>query len=90
MYFDDNDNNNNITITTIEIVLKKRLKLEDSILTITYYEELKSLVVKTKRFVIVTQTNANYRNKIYKIYSNNQILLKIIETIKSTINQIYL
>ena len=36
------------------------------------------------------QKNANCQSKIYKIYNNNQILLKIIEIIKSTTNQIRL
>ncbi len=64
--------------------------MKNSILTITYYEKLKDLIIKAKHFVIATQANANCPKKIYKIYNNNQTLLKIIEIIKSTINQIRL
>ncbi len=92
IYFDDNNSDNNITTITIKVVWKKRLKYENSILTIIYYKklELKNLIIKAKYFVIAIQANTNYWNKIYKIYNYNQILLKIIKTIKSTINLIRL
>ena len=58
-------------------------------MTSIYYKKLKNLIIETKRLAIATQANTNYQSKIYKtykIYNNNQILLKMIETIKLTIN----
>ena len=88
IYFDNNNNNNNnnVTTITIKIVQEKRLKLENTTLIITDYKKLKNLIIKAKRLTIATQANTNCRNKIYKIYNNNQILLKIIKTIKSITN----
>jgi len=59
-------------------------------LAIAYYRKLESLVAETERLAVAAQTDTENYSKIYKIYSNSQILLKIVEIIKSIANKKYL
>ncbi len=52
--------------------LDKRLR--ESTLVITHHDELKELVVKVKHFADVATANQECHEKIYKIYSDNQIV----------------
>ena len=86
VYLNKNNNKNNIIIITIKVNQKLEKRFKNSTSIITYYEELKELIAKAKRLANVIATNSKYCKKIYKIYSDNQISLKTIKTIKLIIN----
>ena len=87
VYSNDNNFKKNVTTITINVNWKMRKKLKNSKVIITHHEKLKKLIAKTKRLVVVTTTNENCRNKIYKVYFDNQNFLKFLKTMSSTTNQ---
>ena len=87
VYSNDNDLKKDVTTTTIDVNWRMRKRLKNSKVVITHHEKLKKLIAKIKRFVVVTTTNENCRDKTYKVYFDNKIFLKIVKTISSTTNQ---
>jgi len=61
--------------------------LKESTLVITHHDELKELVARMKHLADVTTVNQEYHEKIYKIYSDSQIFLKIVKVMISTKDQ---
>jgi len=61
--------------------------LRRSTLIITHHDELKELVARTKHLADVVTVNQEYHEKIYKIYSDNQIFLKAVKVMTSTKDQ---
>lgn len=51
-----------------------------------YYKKLK-IFTTTKKLIIINIIDTKYKNKIYKIYLNNQISLIIMNVINSILNQ---
>ena len=45
---------------------------------ITYHDELEKLIMIIKKLIDYCEKTTNARDKIYKIYSDNQVSLKII------------
>ena len=64
---------------------KKRLKNAGT--TLTHYNKLKSLIMIVEKLISHCEKIINARNKIYKIYFNNQISLKMIHVMSSMLDQ---
>ncbi len=56
-------------------------------LIITHYDELKELVARAKHLADVVTVNQECHKKIYKVYNDNQISLKIVKVMISTKDQ---
>jgi len=56
-------------------------------LVITHHDELKELVARAKHLANVATVNQECHEKIYKIYSDNQIFLKTMKVMTSIKNQ---
>ena len=64
---------------------KKRLKGADT--TLTPHDELKNLIMIVEKLINYCEKAINARNKIYKVYFDNQTLLKMIHVMLSMFHQ---
>ena len=56
-------------------------------ITITHHDELKKLIMIIEKLIDHCERATNARDKIYKIYSDNQTLLKVIHVMSSMFDQ---
>ena len=89
-YSDENEKENDVTAITMNLNWKKKQKLKNSQLTITYHEKFENFITNAERLADVALTNSNNQNKTYKIYSNNQTSLKLANVMQSTFDQLRL
>ena len=61
--------------------------MKDVNITITHHDELEKLIMIIKKLIDYCERTTNARNKIYKIYSDNQVSLKIIHVMSSMLDQ---
>ena len=61
--------------------------MEDADITITHYDEFEKLIMIIKELIDYYKRTTNMRNKVYKIYFNSQISLKIIQIMSLMFNQ---
>ena len=64
---------------------KKRLKNVD--ITITHHEKFKKLIMIVEELIDYCERTTNARERIYKIYFNNQISLKMIHVMSLMLDQ---
>ena len=65
----------------------KKKRLKDVDITITHHDELEELIMIVKELIDHCKRTMNARNKIYKIYCNSQVSLKIIHIMLSMFDQ---
>ena len=56
-------------------------------MTLTYHKKLKKLIIIVKELIRYCENQCNAYNKVYKIYLNNQILLKMTRVMFLTLKQ---
>ena len=54
------------------------MRLKDAGTTFTHYNKLKSLIIIIKKLINYCEKTIDARNKVYKVYFDNQTLLKMI------------
>ena len=67
------------------IKIKKRLK--SASITLTHYDKLKNLIMIIEKLINHYKKAIDARNKVYKVYFDNQTSLKVIHVISSMLNQ---
>ncbi len=87
VYLNDSDSRNNVTVIAMKINWELNKRLKRLTLIITHHDELKELVAKIKHLADVATANQEYHEKIYKIYSDNQIFLKTVKVMTLIKNQ---
>ncbi len=90
VYLNDNISEDEITVIIMKVNWELNKRLRKSILIITHHEKLKRLIARVKHFADVTTVNQESYKKIYKIYSDSQIFLKIVKVMISTRDQTHL
>ena len=87
VYLNNNNNRNDVTVIMMRMNWKLNKRLRKLTLIITHHDELKELVAKAKHLADVVTINQEYYEKIYKIYSDNQIFLKTVKVMTSIKDQ---
>ncbi len=87
VYLNDSDSKKNVTMIAMKINWELNKRLRKSTLIITYHEELKELIARTKHFANVVTENWECHEKIYKVYSDSQTSLKTVKAMISTKDQ---
>ncbi len=87
VYLNDNNSRDDVTAITMKMNWELDKRLKRSTLIITHHDELKKLVAKMKHLADVATVNQECHKKIYKIYSDNKIFLKIVKVMTSTKDQ---
>ena len=65
----------------------KKKRLKNAGITFTHHNELKNLIMIVEKLINHCEKTINARNKIYKIYFDNQALLKVVHVMSSMFNQ---
>ena len=89
VYFNESEKNKNenITAATMNFNWNKKKCLKNADIALMYHNKLKNLIIIIKKLINRCEKSINARNKIYKIYSDNQTSLKIIYIISLTLDQ---
>ena len=61
--------------------------MKDVDITITHHDKLKKLIIIIEKLINHCERTTNARDKIYKIYSDNQISLKMIHVMSLIFDQ---
>ena len=61
--------------------------MTDVEITLIYHDEIKELTMTMKHFVEKCVVKNECKNKVYKMYSNNQVSFKTIQSMKSNNDQ---
>ena len=81
IYSNENERNEDITITIMNFNWNKKKHLKSVNTTFTHHDKLKNLIIIVEELINYCEKTINGRKKIYKVYFNNQTLLKMIYVI---------
>ena len=81
IYFDESENNENVTTAAMNFNWNMKKRLKNVSITFTHHDELKNLIMIVEKLIKHYKKTTDARNKIYKIYFDNQALLKVIHVI---------
>ena len=87
IYLNENKRNKNVTIATMNFNWNKKRRLKNANTTLTHHNELKNLIMIVEKLINYCEKTIDARNKIYKVYFNNQASLKMIHIMSSILNQ---
>ena len=83
IYFDESEKDEDVTAAAMSFNWNKRKRLKDVDIAITHHDELKELIMIVEKLINHCERTTNARDKIYKIYSDNQASLKMIHVMSS-------
>ena len=86
-YFDESEKNENIIVAAMNFNWNKKKRLKDVDIMITHHDELEELIMIVEELINHCERTTDARDKIYKIYFDNQVSLKAIHVISSMFNQ---
>ena len=86
-YSDGSEKDENVIAATMNFNWNKKKRLKDVSITITHHDELEKLIMIVEELINHCERTTNARDKIYKIYSDNQISLKVIHVMSSMLDQ---
>ena len=87
VYLNESEKNENVTIATMNFNWNKKRRLKNADTTFTHHNELKNLIIIVERLISHCEKMIDARNKVYKVYFDNQISLKMIYVISSMFDQ---
>ena len=87
IYLNESERNENITIAAMNFNWNKKRRLKNISTALTHHDELKNLIMIVERLINHCEKTIDTRNKIYKVYFNNQTSLKMIHVMSSMLNQ---
>ena len=73
-------------IAMMNFNLNKKKRLKNADITFTHHDELKNLIMIVEKLINHFEKAIDARNKIYKVYFNNQTSLKMIHVISLMFN----
>ena len=71
IYFKKSEKNENVMTTTVNFNWNKKKRLKIANIILTYYNELKNLIIIVEKLINHCEKMIDARNKIYKVYFNN-------------------
>ena len=86
-YSNKSEKDDKVTAIVVETNWKYVKRLKNVEIALIYHNEMKELTMTIKRFVEKCVVENECKDKVYKIYSNNQTSLKIIRSMKSNNDQ---
>ena len=86
-YFDESEKDENVTAATMNFNWNKKKRLKDADIAITNHDEFEKLIMIIKRLINHCERTTNARDKIYKIYFDNQVSLKMIHVMSLMLDQ---
>ena len=87
IYSDENDKDDDVIVATMNFNWNTNKRLKNVEITLTHHEEFEDLIMIVKKLIKRCETSDNVCNKIYKVYFDSQISLKVIHVMLSTLNQ---
>ena len=78
IYFNKSKKNMNIMTTIMNFNWNKEKYLSNVNIILTHYNKLKNLIIIVEKLINYCKKAIDARNKVYKVYFNNQTLLKMI------------
>ena len=87
VYLNESERNEDVTIAAVNFNWNKKKRLKDADTAFTHYDELKNLIMIVERLINHCERAIDARNRIYKIYFDNQTSLKVIHVMSSMFDQ---
>ena len=87
IYSNENERNENVTAATINFNWNKKKRLKDADTAFTHHDELKNLIIIIEKLINYCEKTIDARNRVYKVYFDNQTLLKMIHVMSSMLDQ---
>lgn len=87
VYSDGSGSGGDVTAATVGVDWERGNRLGGPTLAITHHGELEGLVAGAEHLIDVARADENCRGKIYKVYSDSQASLKVVEAMRSTADQ---
>ena len=87
VYSDESEKNENVIAAMMNFNWNKKKRLKDVNITITHYNELEELIMIVEKLIDYCERATNARDRIYKIYSDSQVSLKMIHVILLVFDQ---
>ena len=87
IYLNENERNEDVTIATMNFNWNKKKHLKGADTTFTHHNKLKNLIMIVEKLINYCEKMIDARNKIYKIYFDNQTSLKMIHVMSLMFNQ---
>ena len=78
VYSNENKKNENVTTATMNFNWNKKKRLKNADTALTHHKKLKNLIMIVERLINHCKKTIDARNKIYKVYFDNQTSLKMI------------
>ena len=85
-YFDKNEKDENVIAATINFNWNKKKRLKNVDIMITHHDKLERLIMIVEKLINRCERTTNARDKIYKIYFDNQASLKMIHVMSSMLD----
>ena len=86
-YSNENEKDDEVTIVAVETNWKCVKRLRDVEVALIHHDEMKELTMTMKHLVEKCVVENECKDKVYKVYSNNQTSLKTIRSMKSNNDQ---
>ena len=86
IYSNKNERNENVTIATMNFNWNKKRRLKNADTTLTHHDKLKNLIMIVEKLINYCEKATDARNRIYKIYFDNQVLLKMVHVMSSMLD----
>ena len=87
VYSNENERDENVTAATMNFNWNKKRRLKNADTALTHHDELKNLIMIVEKLINHCERTTDARNKVYKVYSDNQISLKMIHVMSSMFDQ---
>ena len=87
IYLNESEKNEDVTTATINFNWNKKRRLKSAGTAFTHHDELKNLIIIVERLINHCEKAIDARNKVYKVYFDNQTSLKMIHVMSSMLDQ---
>ena len=87
VYLNESEKDENVTAATMNFNWNKKKCLKNASTAFTHHDELKSLIMIVEKLINYCERTINARNRIYKVYFDNQTSLKMIHVMSSMLDQ---
>ena len=87
VYLNENEKNEDVTVATVNFNWNKKKRLKDADTALTHHDELKNLIMIVEKLINHCERTIDARNKVYKVYFDNQTSLKMIHVMSLMFDQ---
>ena len=86
-YSDESEKDEDVIAAAMNFNWNKRKRLKSADIAITHHNEFEELIMIVEELINHCERTTNARDKVYKIYSDNQVSLKAIHVMSSMFDQ---